>query len=91
MACSIGRSAAGLLKNYGVPTYRGLNSTLLRHCSIAHTLKVRDNINKKREEAMLGGGKKRIDAQHKKVGISFKEMHSFCCYFNLFYCFFLSP
>ena len=74
MACCLGRSAAGLLRNYGLPTYMGLNTTFPRHCSVAHTLKVRDKINKKRDEALLGGGEKRIAAQHKKVRISFKLM-----------------
>ena len=67
MATCLGRATAGLLKNYGPSAYHGLNTTLLRHCSIAHTLKVRDNIKKKRDAAMLGGGEKRIAAQHKKV------------------------
>lgn len=69
MATCLGRATAGLLKNYGFPASMGRNTTLLRQCSIAHTLKVRDNIKKKREAAMLGGGEKRIAAQHKKVRI----------------------
>lgn len=36
----------------------------------ANTLKVRNEVNRVRELALLGGGKKRIDAQHKK-GIEF--------------------
>lgn len=34
----------------------------------ATTLKVAERIKVKREEALLGGGQKRIDQQHKKVG-----------------------
>ena len=44
------------------------NYTFTRPCSIAHTLKVKNIINEKRNDALLGGGQKRIDAQHKKVG-----------------------
>lgn len=42
----------------------------LKSCSnsAAHTLKVAERIKIKREEALLGGGQKRIDQQHKKVG-----------------------
>lgn len=36
----------------------------------AHTLKVAERLKMKREEALLGGGQKRIDQQHKKVGIN---------------------
>lgn len=35
--------------------------------SAAHTMKVAESIKLKREEALLGGGQKRIDQQHKKV------------------------
>lgn len=35
--------------------------------NIAHTIKVAENIKKRRQEALVGGGKKRIEAQHKKV------------------------
>lgn len=36
-------------------------------CSIAHTINVQERIKRKRQEALLGGGPRRIDAQHKKV------------------------
>ena len=36
----------------------------------AHTLAVEEQIKKKRAESLRGGGQKRIDAQHKKVGVS---------------------
>lgn len=67
MALSVVRASAGVLKNHGVLACRGYNALSLRQCSIAHTLKVRDNIKKKRSEALVGGGQKRIEAQHKKV------------------------
>ncbi|MPC31873.1 Propionyl-CoA carboxylase beta chain, mitochondrial [Portunus trituberculatus] len=79
MATCLGRATAGLLKNYGLPAYRGLNTTLLRQCSIAHTLKVRDNIKKKRDAAMLGGGEKRIAAQHKKGKLTARERVALLC------------
>ncbi|KAK8377533.1 hypothetical protein O3P69_013873 [Scylla paramamosain] len=79
MATCLGRATAGLLKNYGLPAYMGLNTTLLRHCSIAHTLKVRDNIKKKRDAAMLGGGEKRIAAQHKKGKLTARERVALLC------------
>lgn len=37
------------------------------YTSAVHTFKVADQIKKRRETALLGGGQKRIDAQHKKV------------------------
>ncbi|KAG0712272.1 Propionyl-CoA carboxylase beta chain, mitochondrial [Chionoecetes opilio] len=79
MASCLGRSFTGLLKNHGLPPRLGLNTPLLRHCSISHTLKVRQNINKKRGEAMLGGGQKRIDAQHKKGKLTARERVSLLC------------
>lgn len=35
--------------------------------SIAHTIKVAHKIDETREKALLGGGKKRVDAQHARV------------------------
>ena len=54
----------------------------VRSCSIARTLAVREKIKLKKAEALLGGGQKRIDAQHKKVGlnVNFKQqiaVHTF--------------
>lgn len=41
---------------------------MLRYSSSAtHTLKIAERIKQKRNEALLGGGQKRIDTQHKKV------------------------
>lgn len=36
-------------------------------CTIAHTLSVKETIDKKRHQAAVGGGQKRIEAQHRKV------------------------
>lgn len=44
-------------------------SNLLRDCrrySVSH-LSVKERIDKKRKAALVGGGQKRIDAQHKRV------------------------
>lgn len=37
------------------------------YSSIEHTLNVKKQIEKKRNDALLGGGKEKIDTQHKKV------------------------
>lgn len=37
------------------------------YSSAVHTLKVAEQIKKRRQAALLGGGEKRIEAQHKKV------------------------
>ncbi|KAK3850418.1 hypothetical protein Pcinc_042878, partial [Petrolisthes cinctipes] len=52
---------------------------LLRQCSIAHTLKVRDDIQKKRSAALLGGGQKRIQGQHKKGKLTARERVELLC------------
>lgn len=44
-------------------------TNLLRDCrrySVSH-LSVKERIDKKRKAALVGGGQKRIDAQHKRV------------------------
>lgn len=38
---------------------------------IAHTLNVKNQIEERRKRAVLGGGHKRIEAQHKKVRTNF--------------------
>lgn len=43
-----------------------------RYCVGARqTLAVRDRINEKKRAALLGGGERRIEAQHKKVRSTF--------------------
>ncbi|KAK7080375.1 hypothetical protein SK128_028404 [Halocaridina rubra] len=58
---------------------KSINNTLVRHCSIAHTLQVRNTIKKKRQDALLGGGQKRIDAQHKKGKLTARERIELLC------------
>ncbi|XP_076064016.1 propionyl-CoA carboxylase beta chain, mitochondrial-like [Oratosquilla oratoria] len=55
------------------------NSHGKRWCSIAHTLAVRQEINKKRESALLGGGLKRIENQHKKGKLTARERIELLC------------
>lgn len=79
---SVARSSCGLLLGLRA-AYRGFapvkhvaaaaaavpQSTLLRDCrfySVGH-LSVKERIDKKRRAALVGGGQKRIDAQHKRV------------------------
>jgi len=53
-----------------------------RHCSVTgaqQTLKVKKMIEDKRAEAMLGGGQKRIDTQHRKGKLTARErIHLLC-------------
>ncbi|XP_070538136.1 propionyl-CoA carboxylase beta chain, mitochondrial-like [Ptychodera flava] len=44
-----------------------------RYCSAAIMASVRSKINEKRKEALLGGGQKRIDTQHKKGRLTARE------------------
>lgn len=41
--------------------------------SVINSLAVKSSLKKKREEALLGGGQKRIDAQHKKGKLTARE------------------
>lgn len=45
-----------------------MSKPTLRWQTTSHTLSVRQRIQEKRDQALLGGGAKRIAAQHKKVG-----------------------
>lgn len=73
-------------------SFRVLNSTasfytkicatkkLLRYSSSAtHTLKIAERIKQKRSEALLGGGQKRIDTQHKKGKLTARERITLFC------------
>lgn len=80
-AFSVARSSCGLLNGLRV-SFRSLpqvkhgkvvaslpQTNLLRDCrrySVSH-LSVKERIDEKRKAALVGGGQKRIDAQHKKV------------------------
>lgn len=52
-------------------------SAQIRWQTTAHSLSVRQRIKEKRDQALIGGGLKRIKAQHKKV-------KPFLIYFNYF-------
>jgi hypothetical protein len=54
----------------------GFNSSRLLTISSANTLKVKEEVKHQREAALIGGGKKRIDAQHKK-GKKFLKFQKF--------------
>jgi hypothetical protein len=47
-------------------TIRVINQSRLLTTATANTLKVKDEVKRIRELALVGGGSKRIDAQHKK-------------------------
>ncbi|XP_019867451.2 propionyl-CoA carboxylase beta chain, mitochondrial-like [Aethina tumida] len=59
-------------------------NSIIKNClrttsSAAHTLKVAEKIKEKRKEALLGGGIKRIDAQHKKGKLTARERIQLFC------------
>lgn len=80
-AFTVARSSCGLINGLRI-SFRGLalvkhgavaaavpQTNLLRDCrrySASH-LSVKERIDKKRKAALVGGGQKRIDAQHKRV------------------------
>lgn len=45
----------------------GLATTYLNYCTTIHKFKVEEQINKRRQESLLGGGVQKIKDQHKKV------------------------
>lgn len=47
--------------------FKQLFQQIKHNSTAAHTLKIAERIKVKREEALLGGGQKRIEQQHKKV------------------------
>jgi hypothetical protein len=51
----------------------GYNQSRLITSAAANTLKVKDEVKRKRELALLGGGQKRIDVQHKKGALVFEN------------------
>jgi len=56
-----------------------LPRTVRRLSSIAHTISVKEQISRKREESLLAGGQKRIDAQHKKGKLTARERTQLLC------------
>ncbi|CAH1782114.1 unnamed protein product [Owenia fusiformis] len=64
----------------GLATSKNVSNLLIkRWCTAAHTLAVRNNIEKKRKQALLGGGQKRIDKQHKKGKLTARERINLLC------------
>lgn len=58
----------------------GIRNFARNYCTGAQlTLKVRDRINEKKRLALLGGGQKRIDAQHKKGKLTARERALVLC------------
>ncbi|XP_067007435.2 propionyl-CoA carboxylase beta chain, mitochondrial [Anabrus simplex] len=49
------------------------------YSTAAHTLRVQQQIKDKRKQALLGGGQKRIDAQHRKGKLSARERIQVLC------------
>ncbi|CAL4108245.1 unnamed protein product, partial [Meganyctiphanes norvegica] len=79
MAVQLSRALGSLRKQCPLFIQQRINSSPIRYCSIAHTLRVRDDIKKKRNAALLGGGQKRIDAQHKKGKLTARERIELLC------------
>ena len=52
----------------------GYNQARLLTSATANTLKVKEEVKRVNQLALLGGGQKRIDAQHKK-GFEYKEIN----------------
>lgn len=66
-------SATKVLNNFVISARSKNVKEIFRHqfrrsTTAANTMKVAQRLKMKREEALLGGGQKRIDQQHKKVG-----------------------
>lgn len=62
------RKSLGLINNSTSRTYaEGLSPSVL------NSLNVKSTLSKKRNEALMGGGQKRIDAQHKKGKLTARE------------------
>jgi len=79
-------SMAGLLKSSGlvvngvIRANIGLSGLMSRRWQTAeHTLAVRKKIKETREKAMVGGGEKRIESQHKKGKLTARERINLLC------------
>merc|ERR1719495_2066729 len=79
MAVQLTRALSSLRIQCPLLINQKVNSLPQRYYSVAHTLQVRDDIKKKREAAVLGGGQKRIDAQHKKGKLTARERVELLC------------
>merc|ERR1719347_2349230 len=73
-------SFSGRLKR--LPSFLSI-ANQYRYCSgiqgAEHTLRVKKRIEEKRAQALLGGGQKRIDAQHKKGKLTARERLGLLC------------
>ncbi|XP_074040600.1 propionyl-CoA carboxylase beta chain, mitochondrial [Leptinotarsa decemlineata] len=58
---------------------RLLNTQMKYTSTAAHTLKIAERIKQKRNQALLGGGQKRIDSQHKKGKLTARERITLFC------------
>ncbi|XP_068920020.1 propionyl-CoA carboxylase beta chain, mitochondrial-like [Petaurus breviceps papuanus] len=71
MAVALRAAAAGTVRCALVSSTRGWTAQARRYCSQAVT--VNERIERKRQEALLGGGQGRIDAQHKRGKLTARE------------------
>lgn len=91
-AFSVARSSCGLINGLRI-SFRSLTqvkhgavmpqTNLQRDCrwySVKH-LSVKERIEQKRKAALVGGGQKRIDAQHKRVKSANNDFHLILCLF----------
>ncbi|CAL2049687.1 hypothetical protein CAEBREN_09852 [Caenorhabditis brenneri] len=60
-------------RQLALPVFNGVLHPTRATSSIAHTIKVSKKIDATREKALLGGGKKRIDAQHARGKLTARE------------------
>jgi len=73
---------AALKKAIALRSLPVTSNVIFRNCSFMgakHTLKVREQIEEKRAAALLGGGEKRIAAQHKKGKLTARERVDLLC------------
>lgn len=62
-----------MIRNLSLLRNVNLINNQIRLINAANTLKVKNEVNRKREAALLGGGQKRIDSQHKKGKLTARE------------------
>jgi len=73
------------LNGYHHPCHLQINTEIAVACKVLkHTLRVKKRIEEKRAQALLGGGQKRIDAQHKKGKLTARERINLFCDDNSF-------
>uniref|UniRef100_A0A4X2KPD9 Propionyl-CoA carboxylase beta chain, mitochondrial n=1 Tax=Vombatus ursinus TaxID=29139 RepID=A0A4X2KPD9_VOMUR len=71
MAVALRTAAAGTVRCALLSSTRGWTAQARRYCSQPVT--VNERIERKRQEALLGGGQSRIDAQHKRGKLTARE------------------